>query len=98
VYAVDAVRSWASAVAVRGGLIVYVGGDSVPPSLIGPGTEIVELAGVMVLPGFQDAHVHPISSGVELSECHLHALTPAAAVPDLVMVVHRGAGRNRTDE
>jgi len=67
VYAVDAVRSWASAVAVRGGLIVYVGGDSVPPSLIGPGTEIVELAGVMVLPGFQDAHVHPISSGWSLA-------------------------------
>ena len=58
-YTVDAARSWASAIAVRDGRIVYVGGDSFPPGLIGPGTEVVELAGGMVLPGFQDAHVHP---------------------------------------
>jgi hypothetical protein len=31
VYTVDAARSWASAVAIRGGRIVYVGGDSLPP-------------------------------------------------------------------
>jgi predicted amidohydrolase YtcJ len=84
VYTVDAARSWASAVAVRGGRIVYVGSDSLPAGLVGPGTEIVELGGAMVLPGFQDAHVHPIGSGVELVECHLHELTTAAAVLDSI--------------
>ena len=84
VYTVDAARSWASAIAVRDGRIVYVGSDSLPRGLIGPGTRIVELAGAMVLPGFQDAHVHPISSGVELTECHLHSLTTAVAVLDSI--------------
>jgi predicted amidohydrolase YtcJ len=84
VYTVDSARSWASAVAVRGGRIVYVGGDTVPADLVGPGTEVVELAGAMVLPGFQDAHVHPISAGVELGECHLTELTTAAAVLDSI--------------
>ncbi len=65
VYTVDAVRSWASAVAVRGGRIVYVGSDSLPAGLIGPRTEVEDLGGKMLLPGFQDAHVHPVESGVE---------------------------------
>src|SRR4051812_30541136 len=89
IYTVDAARCWASAVAVRDGRIVYVGGDSVPQGLIGKGTEVVELRGAMVLPGFQDAHVHPISSGVELGECRLHDLTTAAAVLDSIRACAR---------
>jgi predicted amidohydrolase YtcJ len=84
VYTVDAARSWASAVAIRDGRIVYVGSNSVPKGLIGSATDILELGGAMVLPGFQDAHVHPISSGVELGECRLHDLTTAAAVLDSI--------------
>jgi hypothetical protein len=55
---VDAARSWASAVGIRGGRIVYVDGDSLPPGLVGPATKVVHLAGRMVLPGFQDGHRH----------------------------------------
>ncbi|HYC31451.1 MAG TPA: amidohydrolase family protein [Gemmatimonadales bacterium] len=80
----DAARRWAEAVGVRGGRIVYVGGDSLPAGLVGPATEMVDLAGGMVLPGFQDAHVHPISSGIELGECRLHDLTTSRAVLDSV--------------
>ena len=80
----DAARRWAEAVGVRDGRIVYVGGDSLPAGLIGPATEVVDLAGGMVLPGFHDAHVHPISSGIELGECALHDLTTARAVLDSV--------------
>jgi predicted amidohydrolase YtcJ len=78
VYTVDAARSWASAVAVRQGRIVYVGGDSVPPGLIGPRTAVMDLAGKMVLPGFQDGHVHLVAGGVELGECALFGLARAA--------------------
>src|SRR3954470_21347851 len=94
IYTVDAARSWASAVAVRNGRIVYVGGDSVPRGLIGSGTDIVELKGAMVLPGFQDAHVHPISSGVELGECRLHDLTTAAAVLDSIRACARADSKS----
>lgn len=84
VYTVDSVRSWARSVAVRDGRIVHVGGDSLPAGLIGPATEVVDLRGGMVLPGFQDGHVHLLLGGVELGECTLFTLPTAAAVLDSI--------------
>ena len=84
VYTVDAPRSWATAVGVKGGRIIYVGSDSVPGGMIGPGTEVVDLAGRMVLPGFQDGHVHLLAGGVELGECTLFTLESAAAIADSI--------------
>jgi predicted amidohydrolase YtcJ len=89
VYTMDAARSWASAVAVRGGKIVYVGSDSLLPGLIGSHTEVVDLRGKMVLPGFQDGHVHPISSGIDLGECSVDDLTTATAVSDSIRACAR---------
>lgn len=65
VFTADAARSWASAVAVRGGRIVAVGGDREVRPLVGPATRVVALRGRTVTPGFVDAHVHPVSAGVE---------------------------------
>jgi predicted amidohydrolase YtcJ len=84
VYTVNAARSWASAVAVRDGRIVYVGTDSVPAALVGPATEVVELAGAMVLPGFQDAHVHPVIGGAELGECQVTKMGTVAVLMDSI--------------
>jgi len=84
VYTVDAARSWASALAIRNGRIIYVGTDSLPAALVGPSTQVVDLAGQMVLPGFQDSHVHPINAGVKLGECALDELTTAAEVADTI--------------
>ncbi len=84
VYTVDATRSRARTVAVRGGRIVHVGVDSVPAGLIGPGTEIVDLDGGMLLPGFQDGHVHLLAGGVELGECTLFTLATSAEVVDSI--------------
>ncbi|MFC9502616.1 amidohydrolase [Streptomyces sp. NPDC057002] len=70
VHTVDPARSRATAVAVRGGRIAAVGHDEVR-ELIGPRTEVVDLAGKLLLPGFQDAHVHPLGAGIELGQCHL---------------------------
>jgi hypothetical protein len=63
VYTIDAARSWARAVAVRDGRIVYVGDDAGARALAGPVTAAVDLRGQMLVPGFVDAHVHPISGG-----------------------------------
>jgi predicted amidohydrolase YtcJ len=76
----DAARSWAGAVAVRRGRIIYVGPDTVPPDLIGPGTAVVDLRGGMLLPAFQDAHVHLIDGGVDLGDCEVSEAENAAAV------------------
>ncbi|MER6562353.1 amidohydrolase family protein [Streptomyces sp. NPDC001027] len=70
VHTVDPARSRATAVAVHAGRITAVGHDEVH-ALIGPDTEVVDLAGRLLLPGFQDAHVHPQGAGLELGLCHL---------------------------
>ena len=59
----DPARPWATAVAVRDGVIARVGSDDEIRDLIGARTEVVVLEGSMVLPGFQDAHCHPASAG-----------------------------------
>ena len=63
-------RSRATAVAVTGERIVAVGHDDLS-DLVGPHTEVVDLAGRLLVPGFQDAHVHPVGGGMELGACDL---------------------------
>ncbi|MGW2700205.1 amidohydrolase [Streptomyces sp. NPDC001340] len=66
----------ATAVAVTGGRITAVGHDEVR-ELAGPRTEVVDLAGRLLLPGFQDAHVHPVPAGLEMTQCDLSGRTTA---------------------
>jgi predicted amidohydrolase YtcJ len=77
VYTVDAARSWAQAVAVRDGRIASVGTDADVRELVGPRTEVVDLGGRMLVPGFQDAHVHPVGGGIDMVQCDLHDLSTA---------------------
>jgi predicted amidohydrolase YtcJ len=80
VYTVDAARSWAQAVAVRGDRIVYVGTNDGARGFVGPATRIEDLAGQMLLPAFHDSHVHPLTSGVELVKCDLNNAAAAEEV------------------
>lgn len=100
VFTADTVRSTASAVAVRGERIVAVGHDEVR-DLIGPKTEVVDLTGRMLVPGFQDAHVHPVWGGLDMLRCDLGDLLTrndylsrideyAKANPDLEWVLGGG--------
>ncbi|MFI9045674.1 amidohydrolase [Streptomyces sp. NPDC053427] len=87
VHTVDPARSRASAVAVRGDRIVAVGHDGEKEAihgLIGPGTEVVDLRGKLLIPGFQDAHVHPVGGGVELGQCDLSLAETAEAYRELI--------------
>ncbi|MGH3473142.1 MAG: amidohydrolase [Nocardioidaceae bacterium] len=61
---------FATVVGVRAGRIVAVGGDQVR-DLAGPASEQVDLAGGLLVPGFQDAHVHPVQGGLERMRCDL---------------------------
>src|SRR5262245_18828860 len=70
-YLVDAARSWAPAVAGAGGRSVAVGTDTEVSALIGPRTEVIDLAGRMLLPGFVDSHVHASGAGLERIRCDL---------------------------
>ena len=69
----------ADAVAVRDGRIVFVGSSTDVLPLVGPATRVIELDGETLLPGFQDAHVHPIEGGMLTRSCDLHDLADADA-------------------
>ncbi|GIR82689.1 MAG: hypothetical protein CM15mP84_04370 [Cellvibrionales bacterium] len=73
VYTVNERQPWATAVAIKREKIVYVGDDEGALELVGPQTRVVDLAGKMLLPGFQDAHVHPIEAGMAYLGCSLTA-------------------------
>lgn len=63
------------AVAVAGGRIVSVGTAAEIDELVGPATQVIDLDGGLVLPGFQDAHIHLAGSGLELLQCDLNEST-----------------------
>ncbi|WP_406492081.1 amidohydrolase [Streptomyces sp. NBC_00846] len=66
----DPARTRASSLAVTGERITAVGHDEVR-ELIGPDTEVIDLQGKLLLPGFQDSHIHAVFGGMELVECDL---------------------------
>lgn len=72
------------AVAVAGDRILAVLPEVEASALIDERTRVVDLGGAMIGPGFQDAHVHPISAGVELLMCNLAEATDAADAVDRV--------------
>ncbi|MDR2986787.1 MAG: amidohydrolase [Nocardiopsaceae bacterium] len=63
----------ATAVAVAAGAIAAIGSRSwgSVADLDGPCTERIDLRGRALLPGFQDAHVHPAFAGVTMIGCNL---------------------------
>jgi predicted amidohydrolase YtcJ len=58
VFTADSARPWAEAVAIRGDRVVAVGSTAEVTALAGPATRRVPLGGRVVVPGFNDAHVH----------------------------------------
>ncbi|MFD5145537.1 amidohydrolase [Streptomyces sp. NPDC058401] len=58
-------------VAVAGGRIIAVADAAAVRSLADADTEVVDLAGGLLVPGFQDAHVHPAVAGVQMLGCDL---------------------------
>ncbi len=58
VFTADPGQPWAEAVAIRGERILAVGEDAEVLSFAGAGTRRFDLEGRVVVPGFNDAHVH----------------------------------------
>src|SRR5882672_12040309 len=66
VYTVDAHDSVQSALAIRAGRIVYVGGDAGLAPFMSPKTTVIDLHGRMLMPGLVDGHLHPLQGGSAL--------------------------------
>lgn len=75
VLTMDSTRARAEAVAIKDGKIAFVGSDADAERWIGSQTVHVPLDGRTLMPGFQDAHVHPISSGLDLAGCTLSGIS-----------------------
>lgn len=71
------------ALAVRGDRIVAVDAEA-SRALIGPRTEVLHRPGKLVVPGFQDSHVHPAQAGYERGNIDLHDLPGRRAYLDAV--------------
>ncbi|MGW3497101.1 amidohydrolase [Streptomyces sp. NPDC001020] len=97
----DARRPHATAVAVAGGRITAVGTDAEVRRAVGQAAETIDLAGRTVVPGLQDAHIHPVWGALEALRCDLTGATDtdscqaavrtyAAAHPDRPWVLGGG--------
>lgn len=72
IYAMDASAQHFTAIAVKGNRIVWLGDTDAATAHIGAKTQVVELEGRSVFPGFIDTHIHsmdtlPLVNGVKLS-------------------------------
>jgi hypothetical protein len=72
VYTVDARDSVRQALAIRGGRIVYVGGNGGLAPFVGEKTRVFDLHGRMLMPGLVDGHMHPLQGGAALLKCSLN--------------------------
>src|SRR5436309_16054401 len=87
--AVQGTRVWigdgttTDAIAVRDGRVVALGADDVH-ALIGPRTRVLDRPGPLVVPGFQDCHVHAPPAGYERLTIDLHDLAGRSAYLDTI--------------
>lgn len=73
----DKFKPTAQSIAVIGNKIVAIGTDAETKPLIGKNTKVIDAQGKLVLPGFNDAHVHFLDGGAGLSSVDLRdAKTP----------------------
>lgn len=60
----DPARPAASALAVRDGMILAIGGEADVAAVTGPDTRVVDALGRRVVPGLNDSHLHVIRGGL----------------------------------
>ncbi|MBV9514616.1 MAG: amidohydrolase [Mycobacteriaceae bacterium] len=68
VLTVDDAKPTADAVAVKDGRLVAVGARADAESLIGPDTQVLDIGDGCVMPGFVEAHGHPLMEAIVLSD------------------------------
>ncbi|MGH9104105.1 MAG: amidohydrolase, partial [Acidimicrobiales bacterium] len=85
---------FAEAVAVRSGRIVAVGTTAEVREQVGTARHFVDLRGKALLPGFQDAHCHPVSGGLQARQCDMggaRTLADCQAAVTRYLTAHPGA-------
>ncbi len=78
IWTVDKSHPTAEAVAVLGDRIVAVGSSDAVEAWHGPHTRVIDASGKLLLPGFNDSHVHFVDGGLALDRAQLNDATSAA--------------------
>ena len=92
VMTMDTARPEASAVAIRAGNVVAVGDDDAVRAAAGPGVDTIDLKGRTATPGLNDAHAHPMSVGLAMSDLDIGPES-AGSIPAIVAKVRAQAER-----
>ena len=84
IYTVNEAKPFAQAVVVEDNKISFVGSTGEAKKLIDASTEVIDLEGKLMLPGFNDSHLHFISGGSYLLGINLR---PALSKEDFVRII-----------
>ena len=87
IYTQDPATPWVEAMVVSHGRIEAMGDDEAIQSRY-QARETADLQGRFVMPGFVDAHVHPLHGGFQLLQCDLSAATSVEALLDVIRGCH----------
>lgn len=93
IWTVDNKSSTAQAVAIKDGKFVVVGSNAAALKLRGPSTRVIDLRGRLVVPGFNDNHVHFASAAQFLEFNIMRASTQdqfVARVKDVISRLPKG--------
>ncbi len=93
IYTAGPQRAMAEALAVKDRKIVFVGRAADVVSWIGPRTQVVHLAGKLVLPGLIDSHIHALGIA-DLDVCNLES-RPQKTLRELSAFVSACAAKHR---
>lgn len=82
---------WAEVVVVRDGVVTAVGDRAHASAALADTDEVVDLGHGLLLPGFVDAHVHPVMGGLDRLHCDLE---PGRSAQEYLTIVSEYARRN----
>lgn len=86
---------FAEALLVEDGTIAWIGADDTADGMVDRADEVVDLEGALVAPGFVDAHVHVLETGLALESLDLSADGGVRSLADVLATVHRAAREGR---
>ena len=86
IYTLNAKQPWAEALAIKADKILAVGSDKDIQAYRGSLTKIVDAGGHLLLPGFEDCHIHFMDGSLGLVEVDLNGASSVAEIQRRVKV------------
>jgi predicted amidohydrolase YtcJ len=84
IYTMDAARTTAEAIAIRGDRIARVSTNADVLALRGSATRVIDVSGAAIVPGLQDAHAHFTGLGASMQSIDLRGTTSYEQVVGMV--------------